>query len=61
MLDIVYDPFGWMLMFGDIAYVPFLYPLSSLYLIHHSPDWPTWVFVLIALLVSKRTDLVCVC
>ena len=48
MLDIVYDPFGWMLMFGDIAYVPFLYPLSSLYLIHHSPDWPTWVFVLIA-------------
>merc|ERR1711916_353690 len=27
MLDIVFDPFGWMLAFGDLAYVPFLYPL----------------------------------
>jgi ABC-type phosphate/phosphonate transport system permease subunit len=54
MLDIVYDPFGWMLAFGDIAYVPYLYPLSSLYLINHSPDWPNWAFVLIALLVRKK-------
>jgi len=39
MLDIVFDPFGWMLAFGDLAYVPFLYPLSSLYLIDHSPAY----------------------
>ena len=50
MLDIVYDPFGWMLAFGDLAYVPFLYPLSALYLIDHSPDWNNWAFVGIAFL-----------
>ena len=37
-----------MLAFGDIAYVTFLYPLSALYLIDHSPDWPTAAFGLVA-------------
>ena len=47
MLDIVFDPFGWMLAFGDLAYVPFLYCLPSLYLIDNSPTLPAayWAFV----------------
>lgn len=47
-LDIVYDEFGWMLAFGDMAYVPYLYPLSAVYLINHTPDsWPSWIFLAI--------------
>jgi len=48
MLDIVFDPFGWMLAFGDLAYVPYLYCLPSYYLINHSPELSPlyWVFVL---------------
>jgi delta14-sterol reductase len=46
MLDIVFDPFGWMLAFGDLAYVPFLYCLPSLYLIDHSPQMSIWYWML---------------
>lgn len=47
-LDIVYDEFGWMLAFGNITYVEFLYPISSWYLVRHAPDWPliAWAGVL---------------
>lgn len=49
-LDIVHDEFGWMLAFGDLVWVPFMYPIPAWYLIQHSPQWPSWVFVAIAAL-----------
>ncbi len=39
-----------MLAFGDIAYVPFLYPLSALYLIDHAPSWTNTAYAGVALL-----------
>ena len=35
MMDIVHDGFGYMLMFGDIAWVPFLYTLQCKYLLYN--------------------------
>lgn len=38
MMDIVRDGFGYMLCFGDLAWVPFIYTLQCKYLdIHHPP------------------------
>lgn len=35
MMDIVYDGFGFMLCFGDLAWVPFVYTLKAKYLAYH--------------------------
>ncbi|KAK7198147.1 C-14 sterol reductase [Novymonas esmeraldas] len=35
MMDIVTDGFGFMLAFGDLAWVPFTYTLQTKYLVHH--------------------------
>ncbi|KAG5496293.1 hypothetical protein JKF63_02594 [Porcisia hertigi] len=35
MMDIVTDGFGFMLCFGDLAWVPFTYTLQTKYLLHH--------------------------
>jgi delta14-sterol reductase len=35
MMDIVHDGFGFMLCFGDLAWVPFLYTLKAKYLAYH--------------------------
>ncbi|KPI83683.1 putative C-14 sterol reductase [Leptomonas seymouri] len=35
MMDIVRDGFGFMLCFGDLAWVPFTYTLQTKYLLHH--------------------------
>lgn len=34
-----------MLAFGDLSYLPFLYPLSAFFLVNHSPNWPLFVWV----------------
>merc|ERR1719285_639190 len=36
-MDITTDGFGWMLAFGDIAWVPFTYSLQARYLVDHDP------------------------
>ncbi|AIO01131.1 C-14 sterol reductase, putative [Leishmania panamensis] len=35
MMDIVTDGFGFMLCFGDLAWLPFTYTLQTKYLVHH--------------------------
>jgi delta14-sterol reductase/lamin-B receptor len=37
-MDITTDGFGFMLVFGDLAWVPFTYSLQSRYLVHHDPN-----------------------
>lgn len=37
-MDITTDGFGFMLVFGDLAWVPFVYSLQSRYLVYFSPD-----------------------
>ncbi|XP_001514233.2 delta(14)-sterol reductase LBR [Ornithorhynchus anatinus] len=41
-MDIVHDGFGFMLAFGDLAWVPFAYSLQAFYLVNHPNDisWP---------------------
>lgn len=34
-MDITHDGFGFMLAFGDLAWVPFTYSLQAQFLLHH--------------------------
>ncbi|HXV37161.1 MAG TPA: DUF1295 domain-containing protein [Myxococcota bacterium] len=36
-LDVQHEKFGWMLLFGDLVWVPFTYTLQAHYLVEHSP------------------------
>jgi protein-S-isoprenylcysteine O-methyltransferase Ste14 len=46
-MDIAHENFGYMLAFGDLAWVPFTYTLQALYLVHHPVELPIWAAVLI--------------
>lgn len=48
--DFVHERFGWMLAWGDLAWVPFMYSLQALYLVQHADDLPVWAMVGIAIL-----------
>ena len=37
-MDIVHDGFGFMLVFGDLVWVPFLYSLQARFLLEHPQD-----------------------
>jgi len=49
-MDITHDGFGWMLVFGDLTWVPFTYGLQARYLVHRNPDLGTWTLAGIFLL-----------
>ncbi len=44
-MDIVHDGFGFMLAFGDLAWLPFTYSLQARYLVDHPLDLPLWAAV----------------
>lgn len=48
--DIIHEPFGWMLCWGSLIYVPFFYPMSAVWLASHDYSLPIWaaagIFVL---------------
>lgn len=39
-MDITTDGFGYMLAFGDLSWVPFIYSLQARYLVDHDPSLP---------------------
>lgn len=41
-MDIIHDGFGFMLAFGDLVWVPFVYSLQAFYLVGHpiAISWP---------------------
>lgn len=41
-MDITTDGFGFMLLFGDLCWVPFTYSLQARYLVHHDPALCWW-------------------
>ncbi|XP_023586705.1 delta(14)-sterol reductase LBR isoform X2 [Trichechus manatus latirostris] len=49
-MDIIHDGFGFMLAFGDLVWVPFIYSLQAFYLVRHPNEisWPV-ASVIIAL------------
>lgn len=38
--DIKHEKFGWMLVWGDLVWVPFTYTLQAFYLVEHAHDLP---------------------
>lgn len=49
-MDITTDGFGFMLCFGDLGWVPFVYSLQARFLVDHDPRLPGWALPLIVLL-----------
>lgn len=45
-MDIKHENFGFMLVFGDLAWVPLTYTLQAAYLVDHVHDLPWWVAAL---------------
>lgn len=56
-MDINFEGFGFMLAFGDIVWVPFLYSLQARYLVDHPVDLPLWATIGILVLQSTLTDI----
>jgi protein-S-isoprenylcysteine O-methyltransferase Ste14 len=48
--DIRHEPFGWMLCWGCLCWVPMTFALQGLYLVDHPVDLPIWAIVGIVLL-----------
>jgi protein-S-isoprenylcysteine O-methyltransferase Ste14 len=48
--DIRHENFGWMLCWGDLAWVPFTYTLQAFYLVHHPHSLPIWAIAGIVIL-----------
>ncbi|XP_013389225.1 delta(14)-sterol reductase isoform X2 [Lingula anatina] len=49
-MDIIHEGFGFMLCFGDLAWVPFLYSLQPRFLLEHPQSLPWWALSAVALL-----------
>ena len=49
-MDITTDGFGFMLAFGDLAWVPFIYSLQARYLVDHDPQLTPWTIAAISAL-----------
>lgn len=49
-MDIIHDGFGFMLAFGDLAWVPFVYALQARYLVDRPTELPAWAVVAIVAL-----------
>ena len=50
--DIIAERFGWMLVWGDYALVPFFYSLPGWYLVDRMEPLPTWEIVALSLLYT---------
>ncbi|XP_039605001.1 delta(14)-sterol reductase LBR [Polypterus senegalus] len=50
-MDIVHDGFGYMLAFGDLVWVPFVYSLQAYYLVSH-PNQLSWLFGAIIIILN---------
>lgn len=48
--DMVHEPFGWMLCWGSLIYVPFFYPLAAVWLAAHPYALPLWAVVAIVVI-----------
>lgn len=53
-MDIVHDGFGFMLVFGDLAWVPFTYGLQAAFLVVH-PQTLTWLKAVFILLLNGES------
>lgn len=52
-MDIIYEGFGFMLSFGDLAWVPFLYCLQGRFLLEHDIPLPWYCLAALVFLNCK--------
>jgi len=50
--DVMSESFGWMLVWGDYAFVPFCYSVAGWYLVDRTEPLPTWALVLLPVAVA---------
>lgn len=55
MMDITTDGFGFMLAFGDLAWVPFVYTVQARYLSTRTIEYPLWYAGIIVTLLLPDT------
>lgn len=55
-MDIVHDGFGFMLVFGDLAWVPFAYSLQAAYLVVHPQTLSNLTVVVIVALNGNQVS-----
>lgn len=61
-MDIVHDGFGFMLVFGDLAWVPFTYSLQAAFLVVHPQALSSFAAALIIALNGEAVFApVCTC
>ena len=53
-MDIIHDGFGFMLVFGDLVWVPFLYTLQARYALEHPHEWSPVILASFFILNSKK-------
>ena len=53
MIDTMYEGFGFMLCFGDLAWVPFLFSVQAKYLLEHPNPLP-WYCLVAIVIVNGR-------
>merc|ERR1719231_548004 len=49
-MDITTDGFGYMLAFGDLSWVPFIYSLQARYLVDHDPNLSPMAIAIITII-----------
>lgn len=60
-MDIVHDGFGFMLVFGDLAWVPFTYSLQAAYLVAHPQTLSNLTAVVIVALNGNQESTFFIC
>lgn len=55
-MDIIHDGFGFMLAFGDLVWVPFVYSLQAFYLVGH-PNEVSWPVA--SLIIALKRESLC--
>ena len=58
-MDIIHDGFGFMLAFGDLGWVPFVYTLQARYLVDWPVNLPYWAVASLLLINSKANYYSC--
>lgn len=59
-MDITHDGFGFMLAFGDLVWVPFIYSFQAFYLVNH-PNEVSWPMASLIIALKREYQLESLC
>jgi len=58
MIDMTHDGFGFMLSFGNLVFVPFMFSIQARFLADH-PVYIAWPFVVAIVVLKGTVSFVC--